>query len=149
MVIHIDDWFCLIIIGFELKGKLPEGATATDLVLTITKMLREKNVVEKIVEFYGDGMVELSLADRATIANMAPDYGATASFFPSDEKTLEYLRFTGRDEETVQLFETYCKTQRLWHEPGTDEPIFTDTLSLDLATVKPSIAGPKNPEQLV
>ncbi|MBA1202100.1 aconitate hydratase AcnA [Pseudomonas capeferrum] len=136
------------VIGFKLTGKLREGITATDLVLTVTQMLRKKGVVGKFVEFYGDGLAELSLADRATIANMAPEYGATCGFFPVDEVTLDYLRLSGRPTETVQLVETYCKEQGLWRLPG-QEPTFTDTLSLDMDSVEASLAGPKRPQDRV
>ncbi len=137
------------VIGFKLTGKLPEGATATDLVLTVTQMLRQKGVVEKFVEFYGPGLSELSLADRATIANMAPEYGATMGFFPVDDVTLEYLRHTGRDEAQVQLVERYLKEQGLFRTADTPDPEFTDTLELDLSTVEPSLAGPRRPQDRV
>ncbi|CDF83509.1 Aconitate hydratase 1 [Pseudomonas knackmussii B13] len=136
------------VIGFKLTGKLKEGITATDLVLTVTQMLRKKGVVGKFVEFYGDGLADLPLADRATIANMAPEYGATCGFFPVDEITLGYLRLSGRPEETVQLVEAYCKAQGLWREPG-QEPLFTDALQLDLGDVEASLAGPKRPQDRV
>lgn len=135
------------VIGFKLFGRLPEGATATDLVLTVTQMLRKKGVVNKFVEFYGEGLDHLTLADRATIANMAPEYGATCGFFPIDDETLHYLEFTGRDADTVALVEAYAKEQGLWRD-GTD-PIFTDTLELNLADVQPSLAGPKRPQDRV
>jgi len=135
------------VIGFELTGRLPEGATATDLVLTVTQMLRAKKVVGKFVEFYGSGLDDLALADRATIANMAPEYGATCGFFPVDQVTLDYLKLSGRDEHRIKLVEAYAKAQGLWR---TDEnPVFTDTLSLDLGTVSPSLAGPKRPQDRV
>ena len=134
------------VIGFELKNKLSEGTTATDLVLTIVQLLRKKGVVGKFVEFYGNGLKNLSLADRATIANMAPEYGATCGFFPTDEETLKYLKFSGRDEETILLVETYSKEQGLWAE---NDIIFTDTLELDMSTVASSIAGPKRPQDKV
>jgi aconitate hydratase len=135
------------VIGFKLTGRLPEGATATDLVLTATQMLRAKKVVGKFVEFYGPGMAELALADRATIANMAPEYGATCGFFPVDQVTLDYLRLSGRDEHRIKLVEAYTKAQGLWQ---TDvDPVFTDTLELDLGTVQPSLAGPKRPQDRV
>ncbi len=137
------------VIGFRLRGKLPEGATATDLVLTVTQMLRKKGVVDKFVEFFGDGLAALSVPDRATISNMAPEYGATIGFFPIDSVTLDYLRFTGRDEETVALVEAYCKAQGLFWTPGTPEPVCTDVLELDLSTVQPSMAGPKRPQDRV
>ncbi|MBX3382201.1 MAG: aconitate hydratase AcnA [Phycisphaeraceae bacterium] len=137
------------VVGFRLKGSLPEGATATDLVLTVTEILRAKGVVDKFVEFFGEGMAALSVPDRATIANMAPEYGATVGFFPVDAKTLEYLRFTGRDEATVSLVEAYCKANGFFWQPGTPEPEFTDVLELDLSTVQPSLAGPKRPQDRV
>ncbi len=136
------------VIGFKLTGKLREGITATDLVLTVTQMLRKKGVVGKFVEFYGDGLAELPLADRATIANMAPEYGATCGFFPVDEVTLDYLRLSGRPPETVQLVEAYCKEQGLWRLPG-QEPVFTDSLALDMHEVEASLAGPKRPQDRV
>ncbi|MFR0715904.1 aconitate hydratase AcnA [Enterobacterales bacterium BD_CKDN230030183-1A_HGKHYDSX7] len=136
------------VIGFKLSGKLREGITATDLVLTVTQMLRKKGVVGKFVEFYGDGLADLPLADRATLANMAPEYGATCGFFPVDEVTLDYLRLSGRPRATVELVEQYCKAQGLWREPG-QEPAFTDTLALDMNTVEASLAGPKRPQDRV
>lgn len=136
------------VVGFKLKGKLKEGVTATDLVLTVTNLLRKKGVVDKFVEFYGPGLMDLTLADRATIANMAPEYGATCGFFPIDEKTIEYLRFTGRDEDRVQLVEAYAKEQGLWRDDHRD-PLFTDTLELDLSHVEPSLAGPKRPQDRI
>ncbi|MQT42559.1 MULTISPECIES: aconitate hydratase AcnA [unclassified Pseudomonas] len=136
------------VVGFKLNGKLKEGITATDLVLTVTQMLRSKGVVGKFVEFYGDGLADLPLADRATIANMAPEYGATCGFFPVDEITLDYLRLSGRPDATVKLVEAYCKAQGLWREAG-QEPIFTDTLALDMGTVEASLAGPKRPQDRV
>ncbi len=135
------------VIGFKLTGKLPEGATATDLVLTVTQMLRNKKVVGKFVEFYGSGLDELALADRATIANMAPEYGATCGFFPVDDVTLGYLRLSGRDEHRIKLVEAYAKAQGLWRT--NEDPVFTDTLELDLGTVQPSLAGPKRPQDRV
>jgi len=137
------------VIGFKLHGRLREGATATDLVLTVTQMLREKGVVEKFVEFYGPGLSSLALADRATIGNMAPEYGATIGFFPVDDETLKYLELTGRDPELTRLVEAYCKEQGLFQTDSSPDPIFTDTLGLDLATVEPSLAGPKKPEDRV
>jgi aconitate hydratase len=137
------------VVGFKLHGKLPAGATATDLVLTVTQMLRKKKVVGKFVEFYGAGLSSLSLADRATIANMAPEYGATMGFFPVDAETLAYLRLSGRDEHQVALVEAYWKTQGLFRTDDTPAPTFTDTLELDLATVEPSLAGPKRPQDRV
>ncbi|MHA3057492.1 aconitate hydratase AcnA [Acinetobacter sp. ANC 4641] len=136
------------VIGFKLTGKLPEGITATDLVLTVTQMLRKKGVVGKFVEFYGDGLADLPLADRATIANMAPEYGATCGFFPIDEVTLEYLRLTGRQPERIALVEAYSQTQGLWRNAG-DEPEFTDSLSLDMSSVQACLAGPKRPQDRV
>ena len=136
------------VIGFKLNGQLKEGTTATDLVLTVTQMLRKKGVVNKFVEFYGSGLNHLSLADRATIANMAPEYGATCGFFPIDAETINYLRFTGRDESRVQLVEAYAKEQGMWRDDSI-EPVFTDSLELDLATVEPSLAGPKRPQDRV
>ena len=136
------------VIGFKLSGKLREGITATDLVLTVTQMLRKKGVVGKFVEFYGDGLADLPLADRATIANMAPEYGATCGFFPVDDITLEYLRLSGRPIETVKLVEAYSKAQGLWRLPG-KEPVFTDSLELDMGSVEASLAGPKRPQDRV
>ena len=137
------------VVGFKLKGKLRPGATATDLVLTATQMLRKHGVVGKFVEFFGSGMSSLSLADRATIANMAPEYGATMGFFPVDQETLNFLRFTGRSPELVSLVEAYCKEQGMFHTPDSPEPDFSSTLELDLATVDPSLAGPKRPQDRV
>ena len=134
------------VIGFEVKNKMPEGTTATDLVLTVVKMLRDKGVVGKFVEFYGDGLKNLTLADRATIANMAPEYGATCGFFPIDDETLKYLKFSGRDQHTVDVVEKYAKEQGLW---ASDEIEFTDTISLDMSTVVPTISGPKRPQDKV
>ncbi|MGH8434247.1 MAG: aconitate hydratase AcnA [Pseudomonas sp.] len=136
------------VVGFKLSGKLKEGITATDLVLTVTQMLRKKGVVGKFVEFYGDGLATLPLADRATIANMAPEYGATCGFFPVDEITLGYLRLSGRPEQTVALVEAYSKAQGLWRMPG-QEPAFTDALELDMSSVEASLAGPKRPQDRV
>ena len=135
------------VIGFRLTGKLQEGATATDLVLTVTQMLRKKGVVGKFVEFYGPGLDTMSVEDRATIANMAPEYGATCGFFPVDSKTVDYLKATGRDPARVALVEAYCKQQGLWRTA--EEPEFTDTLELSLADVRPSLAGPKRPQDRV
>jgi aconitate hydratase len=137
------------VVGFRLSGKLPPGSTATDLVLTVTQMLRQKKVVGKFVEFYGTGLSQLPLADRATIANMAPEYGATMGFFPCDAETLKYLRLSGRPEHHVKLVEEYCKQQGLFRTDDTPDPVFTDTLSLDLGTVEPSMAGPKRPQDRV
>ena len=136
------------VVGFKLTGKLREGATATDLVLTVTQMLRKKGVVNKFVEFYGEGLEELPLANRATIANMSPEYGATCGFFPVDEMTLAYLRTTNRGQ-AAKLVEAYAKKQGLWRSKKSPEPIFTDTLSLDLGDVEPSLAGPKRPQDRV
>ncbi|MEX2571612.1 MAG: aconitate hydratase AcnA [Gemmatimonadota bacterium] len=137
------------VIGFRLDGELPEGATATDLVLTVTEMLRAKGVVGKFVEFYGPGIASLALADRATIGNMSPEYGATCAIFPVDAVTLEYLRFTGRSEERVALVEAYMKEQQLFHTADSPEPLFSDTLQLDLNSVEPSIAGPRRPQDRI
>jgi aconitate hydratase len=137
------------VIGFKLTGKLNEGVTATDLVLTVTQMLRKKGVVDKFVEFYGEGLNNMSLTDRATIANMAPEYGATMGYFPVDEETLRYMRLTGRSEETVARTEAYLREQGLFHDATSPEPEFTDTLELDLGTVVPSLAGPKRPQDRV
>ncbi|MCE9669430.1 aconitate hydratase AcnA [Myxococcus stipitatus] len=137
------------VVGFKLTGQLPAGATATDLVLTVTQMLRKKGVVGKFVEFYGSGLKGLSLPDRATIANMAPEYGATIGFFPVDEESLNYLRFTGRPDDAVALTEAYAKEQGLWRKDDAEDPLFSDTLELDLATVVPSLAGPKRPQDRV
>ncbi len=137
------------VIGFKLTERLPEGATATDLVLTIVEMLRKKGVVGKFVEFYGAGLDHLSLEDQATIANMAPEYGATCGFFPVDDETLRYLKATGRSEDRIALVEAYAKEQGMWREKGTPDPVFTDTLELDLSSVVPSLAGPKRPQDRV
>jgi aconitate hydratase len=137
------------VVGFKLTGQLPEGSTATDLVLTVVQMLRQKGVVGKFVEFYGDGLSHLTLADRATISNMAPEYGATCGFFPIDEETIHYLEFSGRDAERIALVEAYAKAQGLWRYSDMADPEFTDTLELDLATVEPSLAGPKRPQDRV
>lgn len=136
------------VVGFKLSGKLREGITATDLVLTVTQMLRQHGVVGKFVEFYGDGLDTLPLADRATIANMAPEYGATCGFFPIDDVTLSYMRLSGRSEEQVALVEAYAKAQGMWRQPG-DEPVFTSTLALDMSSVEASLAGPKRPQDRV
>jgi aconitate hydratase len=137
------------VVGFRLHGKLSEGATATDLVLTVTEMLRKKGVVGKFVEFYGTGLSSLSVPDRATIANMAPEYGATMGFFPVDDETLAYLQFTGRSHEQIALVEAYCKEQFLFRTDSTADPAFSDKLELDLATVEPTVAGPKRPQDRV
>jgi aconitate hydratase len=134
------------VIGFKLHGSLPAGTTATDLVLTVTEMLRKKGVVGKFVEFYGAGLSSLSLPDRATISNMSPEYGATIGFFPVDEETLGYLKFTGRSPDLIALVEAYCKEQGLYRTDQTPDPVFSDTLELDLSTVEPSLAGPRRPQ---
>jgi aconitate hydratase len=137
------------VVGFKLTGKPREGMTATDLVLTVTQMLRKKGVVNKFVEFYGAGLDTLSLADRATVANMAPEYGATCGFFPIDKETINYLKFTGRDPQRVALVEAYAKAQGMWRDASTPDPVFTDNLELDIGTVEPSLAGPKRPQDRV
>jgi aconitate hydratase len=137
------------VVGFRLAGELPEGTTATDLVLTVTEMLRKKGVVGRFVEFFGPGLATLPLADRATIANMAPEYGATCGFFPVDRVSLQYLTFTGRSAEQVALVEAYMKEQGLFHTAGSPDPVYTDTLELDLSTVEPSVAGPRRPQDRV
>ncbi len=137
------------VIGFKFEGKLREGVTATDLVLTVTEMLRNKGVVGKFVEYYGSGLAELPLADRATISNMAPEYGATCGLFPIDAETIKYFELTGRDPEVIALVEAYSRAQGTWYDSDAPEPIFSDTLTLDLATVKPSVAGPKRPQDRV
>ena len=137
------------VVGFKLTGKLAEGITATDLVLTVTQMLRAKGVVGRFVEFFGPGLDEMTLADRATIANMAPEYGATCGFFPVDGRTLDYMRLTGRDEATVALTEAYAKAQGMWRHADSPDPVFTDTLELDMGSVVPSLAGPKRPQDKV
>ena len=134
------------VIGFEMKSKMPEGTTATDLVLTVVKMLRDKGVVGKFVEFYGEGLKNLTLADRATIANMAPEYGATCGFFPIDDETLKYLKFSGRDDQNVEIVKQYAQEQGLWASLDVE---FTDTLSLDMSTIVPTISGPKRPQDKV
>ena len=133
------------VVGFKLTGAMPEGTTATDLVLRVCEMLRKKGVVQKFVEFYGDGLDNVPLADRATIGNMSPEFGGTCAFFPIDDETIRYLTQTGRDKDTIALVEAYAKAQGMWREPGA-EPIFTDTLELDMSTVKPAISGPKRPQ---
>src|SRR3954469_11962385 len=137
------------VIGFELTGELTPGVTATDLVLTVTQILRKHGVVDKFVEFYGHGVSRMSLADRATISNMAPEYGATIGFFPVDSESLNYLRATGRSKEQVELVERYCKEQGLFRTDATPAPTFSKTVSLDLSTVEPSLAGPKRPQDRV
>lgn len=136
------------VVGFRLDGELAEGITATDLVLTVTQMLRKKGVVGKFVEFYGPGLANLPLADRATIANMAPEYGATCGFFPVDEETLTYMKLSGREQETIDLVEAYSKAQGMWRDDS-NQPVFTDSLELDMSTVEPSLAGPKRPQDRV
>ncbi|MCW3848540.1 aconitate hydratase AcnA [Sphingomonas sp. LB-2] len=137
------------VVGFKLTGALGEGITATDLVLTVTEMLRKKGVVGRFVEFYGPGLASMTLADRATIANMAPEYGATCGFFPIDDRTLEYMRLTGRPDQDIALVEAYCRAQGMWREDDAADPIFTDTLELDMGSVCPSLAGPKRPQDRV
>ena len=137
------------VVGFRFKGSLREGITATDLVLTVTQLLREHGVVDKFVEFYGDGLSQLPLADRATLANMAPEYGATCGFFPVDVETLRYLRLSGRDEATLQLVESYCRAQGLWYQADQPDPEFSSSLTLDLDSVEASLAGPKRPQDRV
>jgi len=137
------------VVGFRLDGELREGITATDLVLTVTQMLRQKGVVGRFVEFFGPGLANLPLADRATIANMAPEYGATCGFFPIDERTIDYLKLTGRDDHQIALVRAYAQAQGLWRDSTTPEPLFTDTLELDMGTIEPSLAGPKRPQDRV
>ena len=137
------------VVGFRLSGQLKEGITATDLVLTVTQLLRAKGVVGRFVEFYGAGLATMSVADRATIANMAPEYGATCGFFPIDERTIEYLKLTGRSDETIDLVRAYCQANGFWHDTSNPEPVFTDTLELDMSTIEPSLAGPKRPQDRV
>jgi aconitate hydratase len=137
------------VVGFRLSGELGEGITATDLVLTVTQMLRQKGVVGRFVEFYGPGLENLPLADRATIGNMAPEYGATCGFFPVDERTIDYLKLTGREDEQIALVRAYAQAQGLWRDASSPEPLFTDTLELDMATIEPSLAGPKRPQDRV
>ena len=133
------------VIGFKLSGALKEGTTATDLVLTVTEMLRKKGVVGKFVEFYGDGLAQLPLADRATLGNMSPEFGSTCAIFPIDGETIRYLELSGRDATHIELIEAYAKEQGLWRHDGAADPLYSDTLQLDMATVEPSIAGPKRP----
>ena len=137
------------VLGFKLSGELPEGATATDLVLTVTQMLRERGVVGMFVEFFGPGVAALPLADRATIGNMSPEFGSTCAIFPIDAETLRYLEFSGRPQERVALVEAYAKEQGLWHDEDSEEPTYSDTLELDLGDVVPSLAGPKRPQDRV
>src|SRR3954470_7779896 len=136
------------VVGFRLHGALPEGATATDLVLTVTEILRKAGVVGKFVEYFGEGVPALSLADRATLGNMSPEYGATCGFFPVDDVTLSYLRLTGRSEQRVALTEAYCKENMLWHEPD-EHPTYSQVVELDLSDVEPSLAGPRRPQDRV
>ena len=136
------------VVGFKLTGRLPEGSTATDLVLTVTQILRRTGVVGKFVEYFGEGLASLSIADRATIGNMSPEYGATSGFFPVDEETVRYLRMTGRDEQRLALVEAYCKENMLWHEPA-DEPTYSEIVELELSSVEPSLAGPRRPQDRV
>src|SRR5262249_27118771 len=136
------------VVGFELSGKLPEGATATDLVLTVTQILRATGVVGKFVEYFGDGLERLPLADRATIGNMSPEYGATCGFFPVDDETLRDLRLTGRSHERLALVEAYCKENGLWHEAG-EHATYSQVVRLDLSTVEPSLAGPRRPQDRI
>jgi aconitate hydratase len=137
------------VVGFRLDGELREGITATDLVLTVTQMLRQKGVVGRFVEFYGPGLDTMTVADRATIANMAPEYGATCGFFPIDQRTVDYLELTGRDADRIALVKAYCQAQGLWRDASSPEPVFTDTLKLDMSTIEPSLAGPKRPQDRV
>ena len=137
------------VVGFKLHGELPEGATATDLVLTVTEMLRERGVVGKFVEFYGPGLANLPLADRATIGNMSPEFGSTCAIFPIDAETLRYLEFSGRPAEQIELVEAYAREQGLWHDERSEEPTFSDTLELDLGDGRAELAGPKRPQDRV
>ena len=137
------------VLGFKLSGELPEGATATDLVLTVTEMLRERGVVSKFVEFFGAGLATLGLADRATIGNMSPEFGSTCAIFPVDAETLRYLEFTGRPTEAIELVDAYAREQGMFHDESSEDPTFSDTLELDLGDVEPSIAGPKRPQDRV
>src|SRR6059058_5689822 len=137
------------VVGFKLGGELPEGATATDLVLTVTQMLREYGVVGRFVEFFGPGVSRLPLADRATIGNMSPEFGSTCAIFPIDAETIRYLEFTGRPKEQLELVETYARAQGLWHDENSEEPTYSDVLELDLSDVEPSLAGPKRPQDRV
>src|ERR671923_242108 len=137
------------VVGFKLGGELPEGSTATDLVLTVTQMLREHGVVGKFVEFYGPGIPNTPLADRATIGNMSPEFGSTCAIFPIDAETLRYLEFSGRPKERIELVEAYAREQGLWHDEDSEEPTYSETLELDLGEVVPSLAGPKRPQDRV
>jgi aconitate hydratase len=137
------------VIGFRLDGELGDAATATDLVLRVTEMLRERGVVSKFVEFYGPGLPSLGLADRATLGNMSPEFGSTCAIFPPDRETLRYLEFTGRGTEVIELVDAYTREQGMFHTPDAEEPTFTDTLELDLGDVTPAIAGPKRPQDRI
>src|SRR4051794_30263070 len=137
------------VVGFKLEGELQEGATATDLVLTVTQMLREEGVVGKFVEFFGPGIPNLPLADRATIGNMSPEFGSTCAIFPIDAETLRYLEFSGRDKERIELVEAYAREQGMWHDADSEEPTYSETLELDLGQVVPPAAGPKRPRDRV
>ena len=137
------------VLGFRVEGELPEGATATDLVLTVTEMLRERGVVSKFVEFFGPGLHTLGLADRATIGNMSPEFGSTCAIFPVDKETLRYLEFTGRPTETIELVDAYAREQGMFHAEDSDDPTFSDQIDLDLGSVEPSIAGPKRPQDRI
>ena len=137
------------VIGFKLTGAMREGTTATDLVLTVTEMLREKGVVGKFVEFFGDGLDTLPLADRATLSNMSPEFGSTCAIFPIDAETVRYLELSGREPAHIELIEAYARTQGIWRDPGQADPIYTDTLELDMGTVEPSLAGPKRPQDRI
>ena len=137
------------VVGFKLTGSVPAGATATDVVLTITQMLRKHGVVGKFVEFYGDGVAAVPLANRATIGNMSPEFGSTCAIFPIDGETVRYLELTGRSTDQVALVEEYAKAQGLWYDPSAKEPSYSEYLELDLATVVPSIAGPKRPQDRI
>jgi aconitate hydratase len=137
------------VVGFKLHGALPEGATATDLVLTVTQMLRERGVVGKFVEFFGEGIPNLPLADRATIGNMSPEFGSTCAIFPIDAETLRYLEFSGRPKERIELVEAYAREQGMWHDEHSEAPTYSETLELDLGEVVPSLAGPKRPQDRV
>src|SRR3982750_3865770 len=136
------------VVGFKLSGALPQGATATDLVLTVTEILRKVGVVGKFVEYFGPGVSALALADRATLGNMSPEYGATCGFFPVDDVTLAYMRLTGRSDERIALTEAYCKENLLWHDPA-EHPTYTQVVELDLGDVEPSLAGPRRPQDRV
>src|SRR4030095_13848935 len=137
------------VVGFRLSGALKEGITATDLVLTVTQMLRAKGVVGRCAEFYGPGLDSMSVADRATIANMAPEYGATCGFFPIDDRTIEYMKLTGRPDGDIELTRAYCQAHVLWRATASPEPVFTDTLERDMSAIEPSLAGPKRPQDRV